>query len=41
MVFALRNYNEQFLKYSLRENIFPASFLNLEQIKDELFSILK
>jgi len=41
MIFALRNYNEIFLKFALRQSIFGVSFLIKEIVIDEFLSILK
>jgi hypothetical protein len=41
MVFALRNYNEVFLKYALKTSIFGLSLLSTSTIIDEFLTILK
>jgi hypothetical protein len=41
MIFCLRNFNEVFLKYALRQTIFGSSFLTKEEMIDEFLSILK
>jgi hypothetical protein len=41
MVFALRNYNENFLKYALKTSIFGISLLSTTVIIDEFLNILR
>lgn len=41
MVFALRNYNEEFLKHALRHSFFGVSLLASPAMIDEFLSILK
>jgi hypothetical protein len=41
MIFTLRNFNEIFLKYALRQAIFGTSFLTKDELIDEFLAILK
>ncbi len=41
MIFALRNYNEIFLKYALRNTIFGSDFLVNPKMINEILNILK
>ena len=41
MIFALRNYNEIFLKFALRQSIFGLSFLCKDIMIEEFLGILK
>jgi hypothetical protein len=41
MIFALRNYNEVFMKFALRQTIFGYSFLSDNGLIDEFLAILK
>jgi len=41
MIFALRNYNEIFLKFALRQSIFGANFLVKNKLIEEILAILK
>jgi len=41
MIFALRNYNEIFLKFALRQSIFGLSFLCKDVMIEEFLGILK
>ena len=41
MVFALRNYNEEFLKHSLAGGLFTLEMLQSDEAKEEIFLLLE